>query len=509
MPGNSTTTKLSEDNIVSVEMLLGLDLGTTSCKAALYTSQGDLFAESRSEYALEKFPGGKLEQDPDTWWAAVRKTILDITALHPAECRSLRALSISSQGISFVPVDAKGHPLGNAISWLDRRAVVQTEAILKRCPPEKLYRITGKRISAGSVLGKLLWLREENSSIYRKAAKFLMAHDYIIHLLTGSYVTDHTMAGGTVLYDVTDAVWSSYLLELFEIPKDKLPELQWAGTTVGKIKADVARSLGINKNTDVVVGGQDQKCASFGAGIHVGGATVSLGTASAVSCLSDSPALDKDMRLPIFSYLFPGFWDMEGVLSTSGACLQWLKDTFYPEKNYRQLDEMADRSNIGAGDLCFYPFLAGAYTPHYKKSVRGIFNGINLFTSAGDMVRSVLEGVAFQIREIVETQESTGERIDELLLFGGGATSQIWREIIGDVTRKIIVQIPTAETAALGAAMLAGIGAEIFPDPGTASDAMVKKGYRRQPNESNHEKYNEIYNKYRLQEEIIMSPFRD
>jgi xylulokinase len=394
--------------------------------------------------------------------------------------------------------------LRRAICWLDRRAVDQTKRILERYPPERLFEITGIRLMPGAVLSKLLWLRENEPEHFTQAFKFLMAHDYVAFLLSGRTVTEHSMAGGTLLYDVRHSEWSAELLAFLGLTVDKLPSIQAAGTPLGRITTEAARETNLDEETMVVVGGQDQKCAAFGAGLREGMATVSLGTATGVSCLSESLIIDPEMRLPVFRFVIPHKWVYEGVLSTGGGSLRWLKDTFFPDKIYRELDNLGSQSPPGANGLSFYPHLAGAYTPRYSPSARGAFYGISLFTDACDVVRSVLEGVGFQMKQILEVQEDLTGPINSLTLFGGGATSPFWCAMIADITGKVVTRARTVETAALGASMLAGMGCGVFHGWQNASEVMVRSGDQWIPDPSRNHYYNSLYEQYVRQEEAQM-----
>ncbi|MHB0857330.1 MAG: xylulokinase [Anaerolineae bacterium] len=444
-----------------MEALLGIDLGTTGCKAAVYSVDGRPLGACTYEYPLIKLSPEFVEQDADGWWDLTRRAIREAVSRADIPGEAVQALSVSSQGISFVPIDDAGRCLRPAINWLDTRASVEAAEVRAALGDEALYALTGKRPSAAYVLPKLLWLRRHEPEVYRLTARFLMAHDLLLYRLCGATVTDYSMAGGTLLLDLHALTWSQELLARFEIDVDKLPDLAWAGTRAGDLDGTVAAELGLRPGTAVVVGGQDQKCAALGAGIRPGRATVSLGTASAISALIDRPLLDPGRRVPTFPFVAPGYWGLEGVVSTAGAALKWVRETFFPHQSYNELDRLAAESLPGAGGVRFYPHLAGATSPLWEAGARGALTGLSLASGPGDIMRAVLEGIAYQVRANLEVIEPLAG-VQELALFGGGARSSLWAQIIADVAGVPVYTTETVDVANWGACVLAGVGAGLF-----------------------------------------------
>ena len=487
-----------------MDTLLGIDLGTTGIKAAICSTQGDLLGASYLEYPLIRPAPGVVEQDANDWWELTQRAIGQALQAAGVDRRRVRAISVSSQGISFVPIDGRGQPLGNAINWLDTRAAAEAESIRCRYTDADLFRLTGKRASPAYVLPKLLWLRNHRPELFRRTDRFLMAHDYLLFKLSGQCVTDHSMAGGTLLYDITRLSWSADLTAAFDIAIQQLPRIEWSGTCLGRLKPEVAESLDLGQDVLVAVGGQDQKCAALGAHIRPGVATISLGTASAISCLIDHPLLDPARRIPTFPFVVSGYWDLEGVVGTAGGAFRWLRETLFPGTEYAALDAMGDQAPVGAHGVCFYPHLSGAGSPHWRPDVCGAFVGLTLASSSGDIVRSVLEGVAFQIRANLEVIEEIGIVIDELTLFGGGAQSPLWPQIICDVTRKPVTIAAMVDVATWGACLLAGAGAGLFDGSVLGRSEARVQGPRRSPRPHVAERYEEIYHLYRAQEERLL-----
>jgi xylulokinase len=483
--------------------MLGIDLGTTGCKAVVYNAAGGCLGESYLEYGLITLSSTMIEQDPHIWWALTCQVAEQALKISQVDRQAVKGIAVSSQGISFVLLDEDGEPLGNAINWLDGRAVEECEEILKNYPQEHLFWKTGKRAEPFYVLPKLLWLRKNKPDLWGRAKHILMGHDFLVYKLCGEYVTDHSMAGGTLLYDLHTMDWSSELLDEFEIVIGLLPTLHWSGKPVGTLRRDIARQLGLNPSTVVSAGGQDQKCAALGAGIADGTATVSLGTASAISQIMEKPNTDSLLRVPTYPFLQYGRWVIEGVIGTAAGSLRWYRDIFVGNIPYEQLDEEASSVPCGAEGVMFFPHLGGAGSPHWLNHARGTFSGLSLASTRGHLTRALLEGVTNQIRENLTVTQEIGGPVKQVIIFGGGAKSHLWRQILGDVLDRPTAWTPTVETAGLGAAMLAGCGCGIFSSLDDARTNMVKELDYREPNKSRVELYDSLYQKY-IQTEMTL-----
>jgi xylulokinase len=486
-------------------LLLGIDLGTTGCKAVVYDQDGTMLGESYLEYGLITLSATMIEQDPEAWWDLTCRAIYLALDAADVDRSAVRGLSVSSQGISFVLLDGQGRLLGNAINWLDSRASEESADILDRYSAESLFAITGKRAAPFYVLPKLLWLRKYRADLWQQARKVLMGHDYLVYRFCGEYVTDHSMAGGTLLYDLQELDWSAELLEAFQIPPEILPTIRWSGMPVGVLRPAVAESLGLRPDTVVSVGGQDQKCAALGAGIRDGTATLSLGTASAIVQVMDRPLVDPQMRVPTFTFVTPSRWVLEGVIGTGAGSLRWYRDTICPGVPYLELDEGARTVPRGADGVFFYPHLSGAGSPHWRSQDRGAFHGLSLATTRAHMTRAVLEGVAYQMRENLAVTQALAGPVGDAIVFGGGAKSTIWREIIGDVINRPLAWTQTVETANLAASMLAGLGCGVFSTLDEARESMVGTLTHRAPDPEGARIYDGLYEEYSQAENKLLN----
>ncbi len=478
------------------EAVLALDLGTSSCKAAVLSARGELLGHGQASCALLQPQPGWVEQEPEGWWRAAREAAAMALAAARHRGAAIRSIGLSSQGISFLPVSEAGRPLGNAICWLDKRAVEQARAILEAVPAGELFARTGKRASPAYVLPKLLWLREQRPELFAGAAKFLLAHDFLLQQLTGEQLTDHTLASGTMLYSICQQEWDEALLKEFAIPGEKLPDLRWSGRVGGQLRPVAATELGLAPGLPVAVGGQDQKLAAIGAGIEPGRATVSLGTAAAISILAGEPVLDPQMRIPVFSFCWPSAWDLEAVVGTAGASLAWLRALLAGEASFAELDAEAERSAVGANGVRFHPHLAGATGPHWQESGRGAFTGLCLATTRGDLVRAVLEGVAFELKLNLSVLAELAGEPQEVILFGGGARSRLWPQLLADVLGRPLAVAVLADAAALGAAMLAAVAVGMHSTLAEAQRAMAASPQWLEPDRQAASAYQDVYAEY-------------
>jgi xylulokinase len=490
--------------VTNKTLLLGLDLGTTGCKAAVYDDSGHTLGESYLEYGLITLSAVEIEQDPQAWWQLTCQAVRQAVAAAKAGRSDVRAIAVSSQGISFVLLDAAGHPVSNAINWLDSRALAESAEILRYYTGQELFGLTGKRAAPFYVLPKLLWLRRHRPEQWRAASKLVMGHDYLVYRLCGVHITDHSMAGGTLLYALPELDWHDRLLDSFAIPSSLLPDIRWSGTPVSTLLPEAAELLGLSPETLVVVGGQDQKCAALGAGITDGLATLSLGTASAICQVMDQPLTDPHMRIPAFTFVQPGRWVLEGVVGTAAGSLRWYRDTLAGGAPYDQLDLEAGQVPAGSEGVMFLPHLSGATSPHWQSTARGTFHGLNLATGRAHLTRALLEGVAYQLGQNLAITQQLAGPVRQAILFGGGAKSPLWRQIIADVINLPVGWTPTVETASLGAAMLAGLGCGLFTSLAEARARMVKIQAVQEPDPARVRLYTEAYERYRQIEASIL-----
>ncbi len=471
-----------------MSIYLAIDLGTTGCRSILFDENLSVLSQSYEEYGLITPKEKWVEQDANLWWELTKRTILGVKQKTGILSSQIKAIAISSQAITVVPVDENIEPLCNAISWLDTRADEECRRIQKDFSSGQIYRLTGKPLTPVYTLPKILWLKENEPQIYQKAYKLLAPLDFLVAKLTGKPVTDHSMASGTLMYDLRNACWSEEILSRFEIDKNKLPSLADSTSFAGYVKEDVREELGLSEKCVVAVGAQDQKCAAFGAGLDERSITISLGTAAAVTKLWKDVRINEKNGACWCGYVEKDCYVTEGVVETAGTCLRWVRDLLFSNESYDVINKEAAEARERGSSLLFYPYLSGS-TTQFESSPQGVFYGASLATKRGDYALSVMEGVAFEIRALLENV-GANEEAERIILFGGGAKSDLWCEILSDTTGLDIVVPDTVEAAGAGAAMIAALAA------GDSLLALPAK--RRFVPGKMRDAYNEKYRKYKV-----------
>ena len=460
-----------------MKLYLAIDLGTTGCRSIIFDEELKEISSSYSEYPLITKGGGFVEQDANLWWHLTVKTALSAISQSGISSQNIDGISISSQGISIVPVDEECNPLCNAIGWLDTRAGVEAEEFKNDFGEDKIRKITGKPCSSVYTLPKILWIKDNEPEIYEKAYKLLMPLDFLTAKFTGNFVTDHSMASGTLMYDLEKVCWSDEILKRYGIDIEKLPKLAYAGEIAGTVLPEIRDILGLKDTCIVAVGAQDQKCAALGAGLDENSITISLGTAAAVTKLWKNLENSVAENVTWCGYTEPESWVTEGVVATAGTCLRWVRDTFYKGEKYSVIDMEAEAAIEQGNSLIFLPFMSGE---------NGAFYGVSLADKRANFAAGVMEGVALEIRALLENM-SAYEKKRRIILFGGGAKSRLWCQIISDVTGMEISVPSTEEAAGAGAARAAALAAGKMINPLSCS-----KVYKPQKS------YEEKYKKYLL-----------
>lgn len=447
-----------------MSVFLAIDLGTTGCRSILLNEKLEQLAYAYEEYGLITPKEDWVEQDANLWWDMTLRTAKEAISKAGISGQEIKSISISSQGITLVPVDNTITPLCNAINWLDQRAKEQAAQIEQDFGNQAIYTMTGKNISPSYSLSLLLWIKQNLPEIYQKTWKFLMPMDFLIAKFTGRCVTDHSMASGTLMYDLKNFCWSRDVLDFYHIDEATLPEIVLSGEKAGVVLPEVAKELGLSADCMVAVGAQDQKCAAYGVGLCDGVMTVSLGTAGAVTKLWTTAHTETNTGIGWCGYVLPNTFVTEGVINTAGTCLRWVRNLMFAGENYKTIDQEALAAKERSSSLLFYPYLSGASSPHFYPESTGCFYGMNLATERGDFALAVMEGIAYQLRILLETMEAY-KNVHTLILFGGGASSSLWCQLIADITGMRIVIPKTHEAAGAGATMLAAkaIGEMLSP----------------------------------------------
>ena len=485
-----------------MEHLLGIDVSTTAVKAVLIDAAGGLVGSASTPLALSTPRPGWSEQDPEEWWEATVTSILTLLARSGVEPESILSLGLTGQMHGAVFLDAGGEVIRPAILWNDARSAKECAEIVELVGEERLREITGNPALVGFQGPKILWLAEHEPENYSKVRHILLPKDYIRYRLSGELATDASDAAGTLLLDLAQRDWSDEILSTLAIPKEWLPDVYEGPQVTGHVSSEGARITGLTEETVIVAGAGDNAAAAIGCGVvHEGTGLLSLGTSGVIFAPTDGPRIDQSGALHAFCHAVPGAYHLMGVILSAGGSLRWARDILSSYRSetdtYNAFIEPAKHIPPGAEGLFFLPYLSGERTPHMDPSARGAWIGLSLAHNRDHLIRAVLEGVAFAMRDAWERIKTLGVAPPTLRIVGGGAKSPTWREILAAVLDVPLQQLAVDEGAAFGAALLAGVGAGVYVDVEGAVTSTVKvRGVQEHPVPELVEQYEEIYRKY-------------
>jgi len=481
--------------------VLALDVSTTATKAVVVEKGGRILGVASSEYAFDVPRPGWSEQDPATWWTAAVEAIGQVLAETRVGGADIEAVGLTGQMHGLVLLDGAGKVLRPAILWNDQRTGPQCDAIRKAIGRSRLIEITGNDALTGFTAPKILWVRDEEPEVYRQTRSILLPKDYVRFRLTGEHATDVADGSGTILFELAARRWSPEVVEALGIDPDWLPRVFEGPAVTGAIDREGSAATGLRPGTPVVAGGGDQAANAVGMGVvEPGELCLSLGTSGVVFVATDRPVVEPDGRLHAFCHAAPGRWHLMGVMLSAAGSLQWFRDALTPGVDFATLLEAAARVPAGSDGLVFLPYLSGERTPHPDPDARGAFVGLTVRHELGHLVRAVLEGVAFGLRDSLELiRAATGSSIPGIRASGGGTRGPLWRQIIADVLDVPIATTATSEGAAYGAAILAAVGAGWYPTVAEAcaefveTTSTVEPGVGRAVYDSAYEAYRGLY----------------
>lgn len=453
------------------ELILAHDLGTTGNKATLIDASGRSVASAFEGYPTAYPQPNWAEQDAGDWQRALVNTTRRLLAQAAIDAGQIAAISFSGHMQGALLIDDAGQPLRPAIIWADQRATQQAAFIAQAGGGEDaVYRLTGHRVSAAYTAAKVLWIRDHQPETYRRARWVLQPKDYAAWLLTGRIATDYSDASGTQLFDLEGRRWSRELIDALGLPAHLFPDALPSTTVIGHVTPEAARATGLMAGTPVVIGGGDGACATVGSGaIQEGDAYTYIGSSAWLALSARRPLLDPAQRIVTFAHLDPALYFSLGNMQAAGGAFDWLDRLFHcrpdAEPGYGELDAMAASVAPGAGGVLCLPYLLGERSPHWNPQARAAFVGLSMAHGRPEIARAVLEGVAFNLRWILDVLRSQGARIHRMCLIGGGARSAVWRQILADMYDMPLLRPHLDATAtALGAAIAGGIGVGLFSD---------------------------------------------
>ncbi len=478
---------------------LGMDVSTTATKALIIDAAGEVRGVSAAEYGFETPQPLWSEQHPDLWWQGAQTAIRGAIEMAGVRPDQIAAVGLTGQMHGLVLLDKHGKVLRKAILWNDQRTGAQCEAIHQVVGQAAFIRISGNLALPGFTAPKVLWVKEHEPEIYQQTAHILLPKDYVRYQLTSEFAMDKADGSGTVLMDLAARDWSGQILDSLGIPREWMPALYEGPQVTGIVTTQAAAATGLKQGTPIVAGGGDQAAQGVGVGaVREGVVALTLGTSGVVFTSTDKPFIDPEGRLHAFCHALPDKWHLMGVMLSAAGSLRWYRDTFASGSNYEALLAPAGDIPPGAEGLLFLPYLTGERTPYPDPMARGAFVGLTVRHGMAACTRAVLEGVAFGLRDSFALIRSAGvEQIDQVRVSGGGARSALWRQILADVLETELVSVNTTEGAAFGAALLAGVGVQHWPDVQTTTDALITVKEKVLPVKDNVDRYQDFYGIYR------------
>lgn len=489
--------------------LLGIDIGTSACKAALFDRKGQVLAAANGEYPVYYPEEGWAEQNPEEWWSVVCEAVRQVIRKAGIQPEEIAGVGIDGQSWSAIAIDKGGKVLTNTPIWMDTRAQSICDRLNEEIGEDEIFRIAGNSLQPSYTTAKILWYKENLPEVYSKIYKILQSNSYIAFKLTGQISQDLSQGYGLHCFDMRTGQWDEEMCRKMGIPRDFLPEIVPSDRIIGTVTKKAAEESGLAEGTPVAAGGLDAACGTLGAGvIHSGETQEQGGQAGGMSiCIEKYQA---DPRLILGFHVIPGKWLLQGGTTGGGGVMRWFEREFADyERLMReqtgissldQFNEIAEKVKPGCDGLVFLPYMAGERSPIWNPYAKGVFYGLDFSKTKGHMVRACMEGVAFSLRHNLETAEEAGAKAEILRAMGGSANSLLWTQIKSDVTGKTMA-VPASDTATtLGAALLAGVGTGFYKDYEEAVAETVKVTRKHQPDpekkavyDKNYETYLELY----------------
>jgi len=487
--------------------LIGLDIGTAGCKAALFAQDGTLLASAAREYAVEIPRATWAEQDAERVWVLAREVLSEV--LQASGIHDVAAIGLSVQGEAVIPVDGRGNALRPAMLGMDTRTGPQNEWLRAHFGADALFQHTGMPVHTINTLPKLLWLREHEPEIWSRAARFSLYEDFLIGKMTGRAMISQCLASRTQLVAIASGDWSELVLEVLGLERERLAAIGPSGQEAGTMDRRLAEQIGLADPPLVVLGGHDQACGALGAGVaRPGLAMVSTGTAEVVEVALDTPRLSDPLyhgHISVYSHVVPGLYLAMTLNHSGGMLLRWFRDTLCGVETALARESGQDPYDLilaGASSLptslLVLPHFAGGGTPTCDTASKGAILGLTFGTTKTELAQAILEGLTFELRANLELLMREGEiPIDELRAIGGGARSQHWLQLKADITGIPVVVPRVTEAACWGAALLAGAGAGVFRDLASAASATVQWEGRLEPDPDRKRAFDARYDLYR------------
>ena len=491
---------------MSKDYLLGIDIGTSACKVALFNKSGQVMASASGDYPVYYPREGWAQQKPDEWWSAVCGAIRECLKMGNIFGEQIAGIGIDGQSWSAIAIDREGNVLTDTPIWMDTRAQEICDRLNNEIGSENIFQVAGNSLQPSYTTAKILWYKENMPEVYGRIYKILQSNSFIAYRLTGAVTQDLSQGYGLHCFDMRTGSWDENMCVKLGIPVEFLPEIVPCDEVVGTVTEEAAIMSGLEAGIPVVAGGLDAACGTLGAGvIHPGETQEQGGQAGGMSICIDTYKADPSLILGF--HVVPGRWLLQGGTTGGGGVMRWVEREFADYERERQketgvssldqLNEIARETPAGSEGVVFLPYMSGERSPVWNPYAKGVFYGLDFAKTKGHMVRACMEGVAFSLRHNLEVAEAAGAKAEILRAMGGSANSLLWTQIKADVTGKTIV-VPASDTATtLGAALLAGVGVGFYKDYEEAVSMTVKETRRHKPDLSNKEIYDKTYCTYR------------
>jgi len=486
------------------EHMLGIHVGTGGSRAVVLRADGRLVSSATADHEPFTSPQiGWAEQQPEDWWRAAAQAVREVLARTGLRGVDIGCVGFSGQMHGAVMLDGSDQVIRPALIWCDLRTGPQCLELTERIGADRLLRLTCNPALPNFTLTKLLWTRENEPRNWDRVRAVMLPKDYVRFRMTGERSTDVADASGTLMLDVAKRQWSDEILQAAGIERAMLPALYESPQVCGRVSAAGAHSTGLAPGTPVVAGAGDQAAGATGMGIVAPGAvSATIGTSGVVFAATDRPAVDPQGRLHTFCHAIPGRWHVMGVTQAAGLSLRWLRDQCWRDSGdgrdaYDQMTAEAALIPAGSGGLLWAPYLMGERTPHLDPDARAALVGLTASHTRAHVVRAILEGVAFSLKDTLTIFGEMRLPTTSIRLGGGGARSALWQQIQADVYAQEVETVEAEEGAAYGAAILAGVGGGFWPSVDAACGAVVRTAERIDPNPSHRSTMETAYARYR------------
>lgn len=504
-----------------MQYILGVDLGTSATKTILFDEKLQPIQTASAEYPLLQPQNGWAEQHPSDWRQAVFSTIKQVIATSGVSKEDIIAIGLSGQMHGLVMLDTNNESIRPAIIWCDQRTTAECDEITARIGKQRLIEITANPALTGFTAAKILWVRKHEPDNYARCRHILLPKDYIRFCLSGEYATEVSDASGMQLLDVPQRCWSEEILQKLEIDKNLLGKVYESPEVTGTLTKTAAKSLGLTEKTIVVGGAGDNAAAAIGTGtVRPGKAFTTIGTSGVVFAHTDRPLIDSHGRLHTFCHAVPNAWAVMGCTLAAGGSLKWFLDNLcevYRDEAKRNnidfftlVNKHAANVPIGSRKLFYLPYLMGERSPILDPDARGVFFGLSGIHTREDMLRAVMEGVTYSLRDCQQIFEKMNVKFTEMLACGGGGQSALWRQMLADMYNCPVATCANKEGGAgLGAAILAAVGAKLYPSVQACCDARLQIAQHCKPIAANHHYYKKGHQTYQQLYKNLAAVYKD